>query len=365
MSNKKCGPLLIIDGSYMLHRNLHVSNLWELNNGIQRTGGVFGFLRSLGSVINSAPAGFYPVVCWDKGLSPARLDVFPNYKWHKDREFESKLISDATEMLRGNNLKGDVTQDYMDQVKLKMKELSEMKETIPASPDDDYLYQYSTQRNMIIEILAHLGVASVLVNGWEGDDLMTLLTRMSTESIIVTDDSDLQQLISDNIKVMKVLKGVSFVTLDDIKNEGYRDARDVAKVKAITGDSSDNVPQIVPRLGYKTAQVIVKVINEFNDNPDEYLKALQVRFSNKTVIQEFVKCHNDYLRNLKLVDLSYVPDDISVINHIYNILFSELRVNYLGAISKLGQLQIAQVPVDIIITYSVSSYSSSIKDIVN
>lgn len=351
---KLYNKLLIIDGSYMLHRQLHVGNLWELNNGAQKTGGIFGFLRSLGSVIRKVPAGYYPVVCWDSGLSPARLEVFSNYKCHDDKLFESKLLEDAQTALSGGTVEG--AQDYLDLLKAKMEELKSMGDSLEAAPDEDYMYQYRSQRNDIIDLLGDLGIASIKVPDWEGDDLMTLLTRLSHKSIIVTDDSDLRQLVSEDVTVMRVLKGVSFVTIKDLLNEGLSSAHDIAKIKAITGDSSDNVPQLVKRLGYSTASKVVEVINEYHDNPDEYLDALKIKFANKAVVQEFIKCHDNYLRNLKLVDLSYVPNDDTTITILINEVSKLLKVNYLSAVAKLGRYSITEVPVDEIISYAVSSH---------
>ena len=44
----KYNRVLIIDGSYMLHRTLSQPNNWDLiNSKGKRTGGIFGVLRSL------------------------------------------------------------------------------------------------------------------------------------------------------------------------------------------------------------------------------------------------------------------------------------------------------------------------------
>lgn len=73
--------VLIIDGSYMLHRNLHIEelNLLTDNNG-NKTGGLFGFMRSLLKACKSVKQGYMPIICWDSGLSERRLKIYPNYK---------------------------------------------------------------------------------------------------------------------------------------------------------------------------------------------------------------------------------------------------------------------------------------------
>lgn len=353
--------LLIIDASYMLHRQLHVQNLWDLKTSEgQRTGGIFGFLRSLNKAISDAPKGYYPVCVWDSGLSQRRLAVYPNYKHYEDNKFDEEVTQVAESVIKGEEFP-DIIDDenYLVALQNKIKELMENTDKPKESPEDDYLYQYRTQRNLLIDILNNLGVKSIKYPGTEGDDLQYLLSKMTESSIIVTDDSDLQQLVSPNVSIMKVLKGTTFVTWRTIIEDWkLPDASHLARVKAIVGDSSDNVPQLVKGLGEVTANKVVDVINEFNQNPEEYLPALRVRYANKPVIQKFIKCHDNYLRNLQLVDLQLVEEDQDIITYLINELSTSIKVDYMGALSKLGKLEIANVPVDEIIQFSVASYSS-------
>ena len=81
--------VLIVDGSYMIHRALHVSEIFNLTNSKgEGTGGVFQFLRSLNSEMREYP-DYFPIVCWDNGLADRRVSVYPNYKHKADRLMEA------------------------------------------------------------------------------------------------------------------------------------------------------------------------------------------------------------------------------------------------------------------------------------
>ena len=79
MYDKIYKKILIVDGSFLLHRVLSVPDIFALKNtkGV-KTGGVYQFLRSLQrEIINDGD--YYPVVCFDKGLSKRRTDIDKNY----------------------------------------------------------------------------------------------------------------------------------------------------------------------------------------------------------------------------------------------------------------------------------------------
>ena len=79
--NKIC----IFDGSYLLHRQLKQTNLFELRNSeLERTGGIYGFLNSFQKEIKHNKE-YFPIVCWDDGVSDRRLALYNNYKKHEDK----------------------------------------------------------------------------------------------------------------------------------------------------------------------------------------------------------------------------------------------------------------------------------------
>ena len=58
--------------------------------------------------------------------------------------------------------------------------------------------EYRTQRKDIIEILHDLGIPCIRIDGWEGDDLLYILSNMTKDSIIISDDKDLIQAVYED-----------------------------------------------------------------------------------------------------------------------------------------------------------------------
>ena len=315
-----------------------------------RSGGVFGFLRSLNKAMKSCPSDYYPVICWDSKVAQRRLDLYPNYKHNQERKKDSEY-NEISKLLLENPDKVNIekySEEEVSIIKFKMNEMLTNKEKFGTySNPDDYLSVYVSQRNLIIDICSSLGIPNLKYSCWEGDDLMTLLTRISKKSIIVSDDSDMQQLISDDVSILKVLKDTKFVKIDDIKSSGYPNSHIIAVIKAITGDGSDNVPQVVYRLGPKTAEKIALLMYKNDYDSSKYLEEILFLLKGAT-ISKFVENHDDFLRNLQLVDLTYVPDDFEVYNYISSIIENS-QVNYFDALAKISKLEINAVDLESII----------------
>lgn len=315
-----------------------------------KSGGVFGFLRSLNKAMKNCPSDYYPIICWDSKVAQRRLDLYPNYKHNQERKKDSEY-NEIGKLLLEDPSKVNIekyTEEEISIIKFKMNEMLTNKEKFGSYTNpDDYLSVYVSQRNMLIDICSSLGIPNIRYSCWEGDDLMTLLTRVSNKSIIVSDDSDMQQLISDKVSILKVLKDTKFVKLDNIKERGYPNAHLIAVIKAITGDGSDNIPQVVFRLGPKTAEKIALLMYKNNYDSSKYLDEIRILLKGST-ISKFIENHNDFLRNLQLVDLSYVPDDFEIYNYIASIV-QNTQVSYFDALSKISKLEINAVDLESII----------------
>ncbi len=119
------------------------------------------------------------------------------------------------------------------------------------------------------EVCAAMGVSIVEMEGFEADDVLGTFARLAEENdiegYILTGDRDSLQLISsngrENVKVL--LAGNQETTLFD--TEKFKEKYSVlpsqfVDVKALMGDSSDNIPG-VPGIGEKTA---VKLIYDYS-----------------------------------------------------------------------------------------------------
>lgn len=278
--NKIC----IFDGSYLLHRQLKQTNLFELRNSeLERTGGIYGFLNSFQKEIKHNKE-YFPIVCWDDGVSDRRLALYNNYKKHEDK------LNDPDR--KPFNL---MTEDEL---------------------DEDYVYNYKLQRKKIIEILTHLGIPSLLFKHTEGDDLMYWLSKHSKESIVITDDKDLLQLLNSNCKVRQPMKDKT-VELNSFLNENnYNSIEDFVHVKSLLGDQSDNIPSACFRVGEKTAPDCLKLYYYLKENNNvEALKdKIQLQNICKNIDIKFKSAYmnfneSQYLTNLQLIDLNNVHDD--------------------------------------------------------
>ena len=111
------------------------------------------------------------------------------------------------------------------------------------------------------ELLRLLGYEIITVPGFEADDILGTISKISADNgdfcFIATGDRDSFQLVSDkvNIRLASTKAGNSVATLVD---EAYiREKYDVTPgelidIKALMGDTSDNIPG-VPGVGEKTA----------------------------------------------------------------------------------------------------------------
>ncbi len=111
-----------------------------------------------------------------------------------------------------------------------------------------------------------MGARVITLEGYEADDILGTIAKSASDShdkaYILTGDRDALQLIDENVTVLLATNTdtVPFDTTKFIETYGITPNRFV-DVKALMGDSSDNIPG-VPGIGEKTA---FKLISEFTD----------------------------------------------------------------------------------------------------
>ena len=121
--------------------------------------------------------------------------------------------------------------------------------------------ELAQQMPLMKEVLAAMNIPIYECQGWEADDVIGTVGKMcgaeDWECVIVTGDRDSLQLIDDHVNVKLVISkpGQTAATLYDrekFKEEyGFEPSR-MVDLKALMGDSSDNIPG-VPGVGPKTA----------------------------------------------------------------------------------------------------------------
>ncbi|WP_289001429.1 DNA polymerase I [uncultured Megasphaera sp.] len=204
--------VVIIDGSSLLYRAFYAMPLLTDSQG-RYTNAVYGFLNMLLKLYEQLDPE-YIAVAFDKDKHTFRNDMYAEYK-----------------------------------------------ATRKPAPDE-----LRPQFALIRETLQCLGICVLELEGYEGDDIIgTLARELEKQNLsidIVTGDRDALQLVDDDVTVHLTKKGITnmlAVTPDVMQAEyGYTPAQ-VIDMKALMGDTADNIPG-VPGVGEKTA---LKLITQF------------------------------------------------------------------------------------------------------
>ena len=126
--------------------------------------------------------------------------------------------------------------------------------------------ELAQQFDLVYEYLDTVGFHYYNLPGYEADDIIGTLARLGENSNYKVDvyssDRDLLQLVSNNVTVNLIKKGMSDISIyspEAIKEEFELNCEQMIDFKALTGDPSDNIPG-VPGVGPKTA---IKLLNEY------------------------------------------------------------------------------------------------------
>jgi len=207
--------LIIIDSNSIIHRAFHALPLLTTKNG-ELVNAVYGFLLVFFKAIREFQPD-YIAACFD---FPG-----PTFRHKKYKEYKAKR---------------------------------------PPTPKE--LYQ---QIPKLKEILKDFNVPIFEKEGFEADDIIGTLAAFSTkkviaspiETIILSGDTDILQLVNPQTKVYVLKKGVKDIVLYDenLVKEKFQGLtpEQILDFKALRGDPSDNIPG-VPGIGEKTATQLIK-----------------------------------------------------------------------------------------------------------
>lgn len=142
------------------------------------------------------------------------------------------------------------------------KEFKEYKAQRPKTPPE-----LSQQITTVKEVLTGFGVSMLEKEGFEADDLIgTISAKVSkikkpeVETIILSGDLDVLQLVDSQTKVYTFKKGVKETVLYDeklVKERYGLKPHQLPDFKGLRGDVSDNIPG-VPGIGEKTALKLIQ-----------------------------------------------------------------------------------------------------------
>ncbi len=212
MSDQK--RLFLVDAYALIFRGYYafIKNP-RINSKGEDTSAIMGFMNSLLDVIKRERPD-HLAVCFDKGGSVDRIEMYEAYKANRDETPEG------------------------------------IKTAIP------YIY----------EILKAMHIPIMVKEGYEADDVIGTLSRQAEKegykTYMVTPDKDFAQLVTENIFMYRPVFGGGYETwgIPEVQKKfEVTEPMQVIDFLGMMGDSSDNIPGL-PGVGEKTAK---KFINQF------------------------------------------------------------------------------------------------------
>jgi len=161
---------------------------------------------------------------------------------------------------------------------LRHEEFKAYKAHRPPMPD-----ALSRQIPYIHRVVKACAIPVVKLQGFEADDLIGTLAKQASEqgleTVIVTGDKDMFQLLSPTVRIFDPVKGKVFTEEDCWARFGVEPAR-VVEVMGLMGDQADNIPG-VKGIGEKTAKKLIaefgtieRVLARFSEVKGDTLRAL-------------------------------------------------------------------------------------------
>ncbi len=209
---------LIFDGRHMLYRTSDAFKILsvEIEGREVGTGGMYGFLNVAVRIFRRYGGRVW--VAWEgKRSRNFRRDLYPEYK--RKREPDSEQL--------------------------------------------EFLVSMGEQERRLQAMLRAMGVLQFRGAHCEADDVMAWIATDARErgetSIIYTGDSDLRQLVGPGISVAAPgfkSKDVLYDTAESVKEKHGVVPEKLADLKALAGDSSDNIPG-VRGIGPKTGATLI------------------------------------------------------------------------------------------------------------
>ena len=211
--------ILLIDGSSLIFRAFYAIKNLTTKDGVF-VNGVYGFLNMYYKALElTNPTHVF--VAFDKGSKTFRHTEYSDYKGTRDKA------------------------------------------------PNEITYQFG----ILKDLLSSMNVNYLELDEYEADDILGTIAKLAQkegfEVDIFTGDRDYLQLVDDNIFVYLTKKGISEIKLMD-NNAIFEDfgisPKQLIDVKALQGDSSDNIPG-VKGVGEKTA---LKLIQEYGNLENLY-----------------------------------------------------------------------------------------------
>ena len=270
--------IILVDGNNLLFRSYYATayngNLMNNSKGFP-TNALFGFANMMNKIINEEKPT-YILVAFDKGKT-FRHNEYEDYKGGREQ-----------------------TPD-------------ELKKQFPIAK----------------KMLTYMGIKYYEIDNYEADDIIGTFAKYCDEDpnfigTIISSDKDLLQLISNDIDI-KLLKQKDYIRYnrDSFFEEYGIEPINIIDLKALMGDSSDNIPG-VKGVGEKTALKLLqdyKTLDGIYEHIDEIKGKLQEKLINDKE-NAYMSYHlatiiKDVPMDIDIDDLKYKDKDIDELNDLY------------------------------------------------
>lgn len=205
---------------------------------------------------------------------------------------------------------------------LRHEKFSEYKATRKETPDP-----LKQQIPILKKIIQLLGIKILEIPSYEADDIIATLSKKAEiedyEAIIVTPDKDMNQLISDNIKIFNPVKE-ELLDKEKIKEKYGIYPQQFIDYLTMIGDAVDNIPGI-KGIGPKTATALLQEFGSLEnilENVDKLKGKLKESFKelDKEQLQrmkEIIKLDANIEINTKIDDLKKSKPDLEKLKQIF------------------------------------------------
>lgn len=257
--------LVLVDGNAILYRAYHAMPNFTSSSG-DPVGAIFGFTSMLLKIIQDLKPT-HLIAAFDRSAPTFRQELYVAYHANR-REMEEDLV---------------------------------------------------TQIPGVDSILKAFSIPIFAVDGYEADDVIGTLSVQATkekhtETIIVTGDRDLLQLVNQHVRVYMPIKGLTETKMYDeaaVEEKYGIKAEQVVDLKALMGDASDNYPG-VSGIGPKGASILIKkyetlenLYKHLEDLPERQMKALADDAEQAALAKKLATIVCDMPIHLKMKDCGF------------------------------------------------------------
>ena len=299
MSNTPNKRLFLVDAYALIFRGYYalIKNP-RINSKGEDTSAVMGFMNSLLDLIRKENPE-YLAVCFDKGGSVERTELFEDYK--ANRESTPEAIKFAVPHIEA--------------------------------------------------LLKAMHIPVIVKEGYEADDLIGTLSKQAEKEdftvYMVTPDKDFGQLVSENIFMYRPARGggdIEIWGIPEIQERfGVKEPKQVIDYLGMMGDASDNIPGF-PGVGDKTAKKLIEQYGSLENllkNTHELKGKLKERIEENAKLgllsKELATIKIDCDVQFDSTSFELSEPDIEKVTELFEVLeFRRMRDQFIKTFSKSG-----------------------------